>query len=482
MKDSTPSITLDNLPPGTDDVPSSTEIKFTRRLPPGVTSRMLYRDIFRIAYPSCIELALTSLVSMVDLIMVGGLGTWAISAVGLTTQPKFVLMTMVMAMNVGATALVSQSKGAGKREQANLYTRQALIINLLLAVAFSIIGIFASKALVLFMGAEEEKVLLSGTAYLQIQMGSFIFFGLTSTITAVLRGIGDSRSAMLYNSAANLVNICLNYLLIEGHFGFPRLEVAGASLATAISQVVAFVLALITVLRKNSYLHIDIKSDFRPRLKECKEIFSIGMPAALEQLMMRAGTMIFSKTIASLGTLEFAAHQVIMNIQTLSMMNGQVFAVSATTLMGQSLGKKRPDMAQAYTSRCQRSGMLVAIFLGLVFLLFGKPLSSLYTNDLACIDICLSILWIVALIQPFQSSQFIVSGALRGAGDTKFVAKLTFFTVMLLRPGLAILAVNGFHLGLPGAWFAITIDQILRAVVILARYYSGKWKFLKRYV
>lgn len=96
-----------------------------------------------------------------------------------------------------------------------------------------------------------------------------------------------------------------------------------------------------------------------------------------------------------------------MNIQSLTLMNGQVFSISATSLMGQSLGKRRPDMAQAYTSRCRRAGMIVAIMLGISFILFGRPLSSLYTNDEACIAICVEIFWIVAFIQPFQSSQFI---------------------------------------------------------------------------
>lgn len=177
---------------------------------------------------------------------------------------------------------------------------------------------------------------------------------------------------------------------------------------------------------------MNLHDDFRPSRKELAEIAAIGLPAALEQFMMRIGSMIFSKAVASLGTVEFAAHQVCMNIQSLTMMNGQVFSISSTSLTGQSLGKKRPDMAQAYTTRCKRCGMAIAITLGILFVIFGRPLSGLYTNDATCITLCIQILWIVAFIQPFQSSQFIVAGALRGAGDTKFVAKLTFFTVMLV--------------------------------------------------
>lgn len=474
-------ITLDDLPPGQplDDISSS--CKTREELPPNVTSKMLYMDIVRIACPSLIELALTSLTSMADLIMVGGLGTWAISSVGLTTQPKFIMMTMVMAMNIGATALVAQAKGAGDQKGARLVLRQALTMNFLLAIAFSVIGFITSRAMVSFMGASDLKTLEGGTIYLQIQMASFVFYGLTSTITAALRGIGDSKTAMYYNTVSNVVNIILNYLLIGGNFGFPRMEVAGASLATAIGQVTAFILAVYAISKKSNYLYTGIQDSFRPDLEVWKKIADIGLPAALEQLMMRVGTMIFSKTIASLGTMEFAAHQICMNIQSLTMMNGQAFSVSATSLMGQSLGKKRPDMAKAYTSRCRRSGMTIAILLGISFVLFGRQLASFYTNEVACIELCITTLWIVAFIQPFQSSQFIVAGALRGAGDTRFVAKLTFFTVMLLRPILAIFAVTVLHWGLAGAWLSITVDQMLRALLILLRYRSGKWQLNKRY-
>ncbi len=469
---------LDRLPFGTEE--DLAPGKIPRTLPEGVTGKAIYRDIFQIAMPAGVELALSSLVSMVDLIMVGDLGTSAITAVGLTTQPKFMLMTMVMAMNVGATALVAQARGASNQEQARSFARQALLLNLGLSLLLSVIGLLLSRPLVRFMGASEPKILADATAYLQIQMASFVFFAISSTATALLRGIGNSRTAMYYNSIANLVNIVLNYLLIHGRAGFPRLEVAGASLATAISQMTACILAICFLHKKSCYLHVGFHDDFRPSRQQISQIAAIGLPAALEQFMMRIGTMVFSKAVASLGTLEFAAHQICMNIQSLTMMNGQVFSVSATSLMGQSLGRKRPDMAQAYTTRCKRAGMTVAILLGILFVLFGAPLAGLYTDDAGCIYLCVQILWIVAFIQPFQSSQFIVSGALRGAGDTGFVARLTFFTVMLLRPGLALLAIHRFSLGLPGAWFAITADQILRSVLIAHRYRSGKWKRMTR--
>lgn len=199
----------------------------------------------------------------------------------------------------------------------------------------------------------------------------------------------------------------------------------------------------------------------------------------VEQLVMRAGVIIFSRTVASLGTVAFATHQISMNIMAMSFMSGQAFAVSATSLMGQSLGKKRPDMAQAYSRRTRRLGMIIAMGLGLIFFFFGESIMTLYSDEASVIAQGAQILKLVALIQPFESSQFIIAGALRGAGDTRATAIITFITILLLRPGLAIFSIQVLEWGLIGAWIAIAADQLVRSLLVLLRFNSGKWKIIK---
>lgn len=449
------------------------------QLPPNVTSKMLYKDIVKIAWPSVVELTLTQLASMVDLMMVGGLGAWALTAVGLTVQPKFLLMIIFISLNVGATALVARHKGAGRPDKANLVLRQALMLNLIISVITSIIGYIYSEKMILFMGATEDNVLAGGTIYLQIQMIGFPFLALTSTITAALRGAGNSRTAMIYNLTANLVNVIFNYLLIEGNFGFPRMEVAGASLATIIGQLVAFVFASIYIMKGDQYLHLRLKDGFKLDLLSIKQIITIGAPAMIEQFLMRVGVIIYVKTIAGLGTIAYAVHQVCMNIQALTFMNGQGFAVSATSLTGQSLGKNRPDMAHAYNHRTRRLGMAVSLVLGVIFIFGGGKIVSLYNDDPAIVTQGARIMLFVSFTQPLQSSQFILSGALRGAGDTRATAIITFITVLLVRPLLAIYFINQWNMGLEGAWLAFIIDQALRSLLVLLRYNSGKWRSIK---
>lgn len=471
---------LDLVEPGNDDADGhGKKDRVNKDLPPEVHSGMLYNDVVQIAWPSFIELTLTQLASMIDLMMVGTLGPWAITAVGLTIQPKFLMMSTFMAMNVGATALVARYKGQGSRKEANIVLNQAMLLTFALSILASIIGFIFAEPLIKFMGASDAQSLVGGTTYLKIQMIGFLPMALTTTITATLRGVGDSKTAMKYNLVGNLVNVIFNYLLIYGHFGFPKMGVAGASLATVIGQGVAFLLAAKVILKKDGYLYLQLKEGFKPKLTYLKSIFNIGIPAMIEQLVMRAGMIIYSITVASLGTVAFATHQVAMNIMAMSFMSGQAFSVSATSLVGQSLGKGRPDMAQAYSSRTRRVGMIISMIMGSLFFLFGAQIMGLYTDDLVVIAEGAKILRVAGLIQPFQSSQFILAGALRGAGDTKTTAIITFITILILRPGLAIIAINFFELGLMGAWIALAADQLLRSLLIVLRYQSGKWKSIE---
>jgi putative MATE family efflux protein len=469
-------LALDFVETGDDRL---SEGRVSKKLPQGITSSMLYSDIVRLAWPSLLELTLTQLTSMVDLMMVGGLGAWAITAVGLTTQPKFLLMTMFVAMNVGATAMVARYRGAGEHKKANEILKQALILTFSLSLVSSIFGFIFSEDMVRFMGAADAETLAGGTVYLRIQMIGLVPLALTSTFTATLRGVGHTRIAMVYNLVANAVNVMMNYVLINGHFGFPRLEVAGASLATIIGQLVAFGIALSVVLKGDHYLHLQLKEGFKIQLHHMRNIVNIGIPAMIEQLAMRAGMIVYARAVASLGTVVYATHQVTMNIQAMSFMTGQAFAVSATSLVGQSLGKKRPDMAQSYSNHTRRVGMATSLVLATTFFFFGRQIVSLYTNDPAIIEQGTRILKLVALVQPFQSSQFILAGALRGAGDTRATMVITFLTVMLVRPSLALLFINRFHWGLDGAWIALVTDQVLRSSLVLLRYNSGKWKQIK---
>ena len=404
------------------------------------------------------------------------LGAWAISAVGLTTQPKFLVTTVFMALNVGTMALVARYRGANNQEKAKLVMRQAMLINVIIAVVGAILGYIFAEPMIKFMGAADAETLAGGTIYLQIQMLGMFTMAITSVVTSVLRATGDAKTAMIYNTTANLVNVVLNYLLIFGNWGFPRLEVAGASIATVVGQFVACIMALVAIMNKKQYARLELKDGFKPHAKTIKDIFAIGTPAMGERMAMRVGMIIYAKTVASLGTVALATHQVCMNIQALTFMNGEAFSVSATSLVGQSLGKRRADMAVHYSKRTQTLGMIVSAMIAIVVFFFNKQIIGLYNNDLEIINMGSPLLQMVAVIQPLQALQFISAGVLRGAGDTKYTAYVSSATVMILRPALAIILISFFGMGLEGAWYALVADQLLRTLLIVARYNGGKWR------
>lgn len=478
--------TLDDLPFGSvDDLPKPGS-KFTKqKLPKNVTRAQLTRDTVRIAWPSFLELVLTQLTSMADQIMVGQLsgeaGIMALSAVGLSGQPKMLLMTMVQALNVGSTAMVARFRGQGNREKANQVFRQSLLFNILLSALMMTLGVLFTGPLLQLIGGQgiSGKTYEYAAEYFRIQMYGFMPLCVTITFTAVLRGIGDTKTPLIYNTLANVVNLIFNYLLIYGKFGFPRMEVAGASLATVIGQTTAFVIALVAVMNKKRFVYLSFREKFKVDFTILGNVVSIGVPSMIEQLFMRAGVILFTRTVTGLGDTMYATHQICMNIQAMSFMTGQAFSNSATTLMGQSLGKRRYDMADNYTRCTRRIGLYTSLVLAACLILFGRTIVSFYNSTPEVIALGGNILFMVAFMQPFQSSQFITAGALRGAGDTRYTAICIFITVLVVRAGLAYIFVTLLDFGLWGAWIALVCDQLLRSLLIVLHYRSGKWRFVK---
>jgi putative MATE family efflux protein len=286
---------------------------------------------------------------------------------------------------------------------------------------------------------------------------------------------------MVYNIVANLVNILGNWLLIYGNLGFPEMGVAGASLATVIGQAVGTVMAFGSVISGKYYL--KLKLNLKNLLKFDRDVVSgmakVGVPAMIEQLIMRVGLVIYSRTVSTLGEISLATYQICLNIQSLTMMNGQAFAVSATALIGQSLGKLRIDMAEHYGKRCRQLALYISLLLAVIFIVFREQLVMLYNKDPIIVSTGGIVMLIVAFMQPIQSSQFVLGGILRGAGDTKVTAVYVFITTVILRTTLGYLLVTVLGYGLIGAWIAIAADQILRTFLFIFRYNQGKWKRIK---
>ncbi len=442
------------------------------------TDKEIYKNAIEMSWPSALEAVLVQLIASADLIMVGGLGAAAISAVGITTQPKFILLAIIFSLNVGVTAVVARRKGEGDREEANKALRQSIVISFALSLLLSVLGIVFARPLILFAGAQSDVVDAAVIYFKIICVGNF-FTSLSLTINAAQRGVGNTKISMKTNVAANLVNLAINYLLIGGNFGFPALGVTGAAIATAIGNFVGFLLSLKSITKANGFLEIKRGQNWEPDKYTLTSILNISGSAFVEQVFMRIGFFTTNKLVASLGTVEFATHQICMNIISISFAFGDGLGISASALVGQNLGAKRADIATIYGRTLQRIAVTVGLLFSLVFILAGKSIIGLYTNEQAVIEAGAAIMIIIACFAPVNTSNVVISGSLRGSGDTKFVAYTSFVSIGIVRPGATWLFCYPLGLGLIGAWFAFGTDQLLRFVINYARFLKGEWTKIK---
>ncbi|MBR2264842.1 MAG: MATE family efflux transporter [Firmicutes bacterium] len=442
------------------------------------TNREAYRTELKIATPSMCEMIFLSLIGMMDTLMVSTLGTYAISSVGLTNQPRMILLAIFFALNVGVTAVVARRKGEGRQEEARMALRQAMVMISLIAILIMILYVFVSKPLMRLAGAKADT-LGPSTDYFRIICLGLLCNALTMAICAALRGVGDTKITMKVNITANIVNVIFNYLLIGGHFGFPRLEVRGAAIATVIGQAVGMVMALRAVFRKDSYFALRLRDSWRLSKDVTGTIIKVGSNAVIEQIAMRVGFFITSRLIADLGTVDFAVNQICGQITTFSFTFADGTGTATASLVGQNLGRKRPDLSMMSGRIGQRLVLVISALLIIIFLVFRYPLIGLFSSDPVILEKGAACCIVMAIIIPFQMLQIVVSGSLRGAGDTRFVANTMLLCVMVIRPVMTYLCVYVFGFGVIGAWTAMLVDQCFRLTLVMRRFSSGRWATIR---
>lgn len=443
------------------------------------TTREALSSIFRVAWPSVVEAVLISLISLIDTAMVSVLGTEAVAAVGLSNQPRFLFLAVFMSLNTGITAIVSRRKGENDPERANRTLRQILVITAGLSLILSVIGVTFARDILLFIGAEADAI-EAATTYTQIVIGGLFFNALSININAAQRGCGNTRVSMWANIIGNLFNMLFNFLLIEGRFGFPALGVAGAAIATAMSFFVSFIISLRSVIfSKDGFLKLSFKKSFRPDKQTLFPLLKVASSAAVEQVFMRIGFMVFAIIIARLGTMAYATHQICMNYQNIAFSFGDGMAIATASLLGQSLGRKQPGTARLYGRLAQRLGLTVGAILFIGFISLRRVLILPFTEDPAIIALGSRLLIVLAFNVPAQISQMIFSTNLRVAGDTRYVAVTSLLCITFVRTISAYILCYPLGLGLIGAWLGLVCDQYLRLTLNGRRFQKGAWTQIK---
>ena len=449
------------------------------------------KTILFLAWPLFLEQILSTLVSFADTAMVGSLGKTATAAISISNSFVFLINGVVMALGVGLTAYVARSIGAKDYKAAKEYIRHALIMLFIVGLPLALIPAFLYRHIPVWMGAETDYLSLA-QEYLLITSVFRIFSMAMMVLGSVFRGRGDTKTPFRINVVVNILNIVGNYLLIHDnhiiplhidflniHWNIPmigaNLGVNGAAISTGVSWLLGGCTLAIMLFAKKDPTQISVHDSFKPDFQVIKRVFSLSIPAMLERFCMSASGIVVTKAIATLGTTAVAANAVFGTAESLSFMPGFAFATAATTLVGQSLGAKKPDLAKRYVRHTVLLGAVTMTAAGIFLYVFATPLVTIINPDQDVVALARSCLKIVAYIQPVQVIAWIIAGALRGAGDTKWPFYITAAGNWFVRALGAALCIYVFKTGLEVAVICMCADQAIRAVFMYLRYRTGKW-------
>jgi putative MATE family efflux protein len=439
------------------------------------------REIIAFTWPVILTNLLQTLTVTVNLLMVGNLegelGRDAIAGVGLGSQVVFLSHSVMMAVSTGTIALIARHIGAGERQKAERVMEQSIYLSVMLSVPLMLAGWFFGGSAIRLFGASEHVNDL-GAVYVQYVFLGTIFSFFEFVMGAALRGAGDMKTPMVMAAITNVVNIVAGFVLIYGAFGIPSLGVMGAGIANVIGFAAGSAAYLAMMWRRRLALNMPKVRDLFDRAV-VRRITKIGVPAAAEQAVLQAGFLLFTAIIVYFGTAALAAHQIGQRVQSMAFMPGMGFAMAATALVGQNLGACKPDDAEGCGWESAKLSVYLMCAVGGVMFVFAEPISWLFVKDARTIE--LAVLWIrlQALAMPAIGLHFTLSGALRGAGDTRWPLWVSALGMFVVRLPVAWMVGIPLGLGVTGAWIAFVVEYNVRAAIIAWRFRVGAWKAIK---
>ena len=443
-------------------------------------SKSLIFETIKLAWPAILESFFVALAGLIDSYMVSSLGSSAVAAVGLTTQPKFVGLAMFFAVNTAVSALVARRLGEGRRDDANRIALSAFYFVTGMALIIGAVCVIFSRTIMGWCGATSDTI-DGASEYFTIIMGGMIFNCILMVINSAQRGSGHTRITMTTNLVSNGSNVILNYLLIGGHLGFPALGIRGAALATVLGTVIGCFMSVRSISKTTTYISIPyiMAQKLKPGGGPLIEVFRVGYSIFFEQVLMRIGFMLTALMAADQGTYAMAAHQVAMNIMGLSFSFGDGLQAAAVALIGRSLGQGLPDLAKRYGKICRRLGTAISLCLAAMYFFGGHWLYSLFFVEDEIITIGTHIMYLTIFIVLFQVSQVIYMGSLRGAGDTLYTAVASTICVTIVRTAVSYICGYTLGWGIEGIWLGVLADQVGRFSFAAIRFRQGKWVNIK---
>jgi putative MATE family efflux protein len=435
------------------------------------------RPMLRLALPVLVEQLLGLAVIYSDLALTGHfLGQADMAAMTMLSYIMWLVPSLFSLVGIGATALVARFCGAREFGLARRATHQALLLGALLMLGVMLVVYFAGETLMARLNLSPTALPLA-VRYLRLVGLALPAIMLVTVGPACLRGAGDTVSGMLAMGLVNLVNIATAWTLVRGLFGAPELGWDGLAWGVLAGYWAGGMVILVLLLCGRAGLRLVWRELTFDRELSAR-LLRVGVPGGSDILSVILCQIWFVSIIFRLGNDAGAAHGVAVRIEALAYLPGYAFQIAATTLTGQYLGAKDPKRAARSVGMALLVGGGLMIAAGFVMFFGAEMLVHLFvrSDKVEVIALAAPLLRIVSLSMPALAPLSVLSGALRGAGDTRWPFLITLVGLAGVRIPLAYLFTGHYELGVQGAWYAMVIDLVVRATLITARFQSGVWK------
>jgi len=425
--------------------------------------------IFKFAAPMLIGNIFQQLFSVVDSIVVGKyIGKEALAAVGASFPVIFIMISLIIGLVMGTTIVISQYFGAKNMVKVKKAIDTMYICSAIIGVIATVVGILISEPMLRWIDLPEE-LMPQAALYLKIYLsGILIFFGFNGT-SAVLRGLGDSKTPLYFLIIASIANIILVILFV----GVFRWGVGGAASATLIANAIAFGLAIWWLNKTHKLIRISIRS-----LNFDKEIFRqslrIGLPTSVQQTLVAMGGIALINIVNKFGTEVIAGYSVASRLDSLALVPAMSFSQALSAFVGQNIGANKIERIRAGLIATIKMSGIVTIITTLFIIIFGRFVMSMFTNDQEVIHIGSQYLTIVSLFYLAFTMMFIYNGVTRGAGDTLMPMIFSLITLWLIRIPFAWYFSAKF--GVQGIWWAIPAGWMIGWMLSYFYYKTGRWK------
>jgi putative MATE family efflux protein len=439
----------------------------------------LFKQLLWLALPVLAEHVLHMAVGWNDTYLANHLPHEAVAAgaaVGTVQYMLWFLGLFAGAIGTGSTAIIARAIGAKHRRLANSVCGQSVLFALILGTALGVFLFAFAVPLARLTGLHDAGYDFALT-YLRLLAPSVPFLVVMFVANACLRGAGDTLTPAVSMVVVDVVNLFFSWGFTFGRFGLPEMGFEGIAVGTVIAYVVGGVLQFAVLVRGRGGIQLHLHR-LRPHYLDLKRILRIGVPSGFGDLLNWVANFVLIWVVNSTDTTNAssAAHNIAIRIESVSYMTGFAVAVAATTMVGQSLGMKRPRRAErcAYLAYAVGGGFMT--LMGVLFIFFGRYPAMLFSDDPTVIDLTTRCLRITGFCQAGFAAAIVFGGALRGAGDTMSVLYLNLFSVMLLRLGGVLIVGLWLRMGLTAIWVVLAAELFVRGALIYVRFVQGGWK------